>query len=52
MGFSYWRKYAYYQGVIGYARLSGVAEKALKTFCGNLKNDTEVCLAVQKNEPR
>ena len=45
-GLGYWQKYSYYEGVIGYARLSSVSKKSLESFCGNLKTDTEVCLAV------
>ncbi len=46
---NYWEKYAYYQGVIGYARLSGVAETKLITFCALLKTDSEICNAVIEN---
>ncbi len=51
-GFTPQRKYAYYAGVIGYSRLSGVSETDLKSFCKVLKTDTQVCLTVMKNEPR
>jgi plastocyanin len=46
------KKYAYYQGVVGYARLSNVSEQALQTFCSNLQTDTAICQAVVKNDPR
>ncbi len=48
-GLSYLEKYAYYQGVIGYARLSGVSEVNLQQFCTVLQNDKDVCDAVIKN---
>lgn len=51
-GLNYGKKYAYYEGVIGYARLSGVTEKSITEFCSVLKTDTEVCTDVQKNTPR
>ena len=43
------QKYAYYQGVIGYARLSGVKETDLEKYCNELQNDTKVCNAVRQN---
>jgi len=45
-------KYAYYQGVIGYARLSNVSEEDLNHFCNILKNDSDLCMAVLKNDTR
>lgn len=45
----YGKKYAYYEGVIGYARLSNVNESNLNNFCNNLKNDREICTAVLKD---
>lgn len=44
-------KYAYYAGVIGYARLSGVSEDDISSFCEKLSNDTDICIAVMKNKP-
>jgi plastocyanin len=38
-------KHAFYQGVLGYARLSGVGEKELKNTCALFKNDGDICLA-------
>lgn len=47
------QKYAYYQGVIGYARLSAVSDADLtQNFCNILKTDTSICLAVMANDPR
>jgi hypothetical protein len=37
------KKHAYYEGIIGYARLSGVSESNLKKFCTLLKDDKEIC---------
>jgi len=48
-GLNSWQKYAYYQGVIGYARLSDVSESYLRNFCGSLKNDGAICFDVLKN---
>ena len=45
-------KQSYYEGVIGYARLSSVSEEYLTNFCNLLKNDNQICLTVQKNYPR
>jgi plastocyanin len=45
-------KNAYYEGVIGYARLSSVSEDDLAVFCSLLKDDAEVCAEVQKNYPK
>jgi hypothetical protein len=50
-GLGYWEKYAYYQGVIGYARLSGVSDSSLTNVCNQLKADIEVCLTVIKTTP-
>jgi hypothetical protein len=47
----YGKKFAYYEGVIGYARLSNVKEANLVYFCNNLKNDAAVCSAVLKTDP-
>ena len=47
---SYGEKHVYYQGVIGYARLSNVSEKDLRIFCTMLKNDSVVCRTVLKND--
>lgn len=46
------KKYAYYLGVVGYARLSAVSDGELYRFCGALKNDADLCTAVLKNVPR
>ena len=43
-GFSVDQKRAFYQGVTGYARLSGIGENELKNACAMLKEDVEVCL--------
>lgn len=45
-------KRAYYEGVIGYARLSNVSEKELLSFCGLLKHDGDICRSIIKNVPR
>lgn len=45
----YGKKYAYYEGVIGYARLSNVPEGQLVNFCSKLINDKEICAAVLKD---
>lgn len=42
-------KYAYYQGVIGYSRLSAVSEQDLHTFCTWLKTDRVICEDVLRN---
>lgn len=42
-------KYAYYQGVIGYSRLSAVPETDLQTFCTWLKTDRVICEDVLRN---
>lgn len=47
----YGKKYAYYEGVIGYARLSNVKEANLVYFCNNLKTDAAVCAEVLKTDP-
>ena len=39
-------KHAFYQGVIGYARLSGIKEVELQKTCSILENDTTICEAV------
>jgi hypothetical protein len=46
------QKYSFYEGVVGYARLSGVTEQSLKSFCNRLQTDTVTCLSVMKNTPR
>jgi hypothetical protein len=51
-GLDYGKKYAYYQGVVGYARLSSVTEGDLKNFCSILITDTDICSSVIKNNPR
>ncbi len=45
-GYGFWEKYAYYQGVISYARLSSVSESKLQTFCSELQNDWQICQQV------
>lgn len=42
-------KYAYYQGVIGYSRLSAVSERDLQTFCTWLNTDRVICEDVLRN---
>lgn len=42
---SYDQKYAFYLGVLGYARLSGVSKSDLETTCSLFKVDSGVCLA-------
>lgn len=44
-GFTPTQKYAFYQGVTGYAHLSGVTEMRLRESCSLLKNDTQYCVA-------
>lgn len=44
------KKSAYYKGVIGYARLSGMNESDLQNFCNLLKNDIDICLAILKTD--
>ena len=39
-------KKAFYQGVMGYAKLSGVEKSDLESSCRSFKNDTDICLAV------
>lgn len=39
-------RYAFYQGVLGYAQLSGVGEAELKNTCNLFKTDSELCLGV------
>ena len=39
-------KYAFYQGVLGYAQLSGVSETVLKQTCALFKVDSELCFSV------
>lgn len=46
------KKYSYYLGVVGYARLSAVSDDELYRFCRALKNDADLCSAVLKNVPR
>jgi hypothetical protein len=48
-GLDYEKKYAYYQGVIGYALLSNVSRPSIKNFCSLLRNDKEICNTVLKN---
>ncbi|MES2471074.1 MAG: hypothetical protein V4526_02480 [Patescibacteria group bacterium] len=43
-GMSIDEKRAFYQGVTGYARLSGVSAEQLRNACLMLKSDVEVCL--------
>lgn len=45
-------RYAYYMGIIGYARLSNVSEKELQRFCGLLKHDGDICRSVMRDIPR
>jgi len=45
-------KYAYYQGLIAYARLSDISDADIGTFCRTLKNDQDICLSILKNTPR
>lgn len=46
------KKYSYYLGVVGYARLSNMGDATLYTFCNALKNDKDLCTAVLQNVPR
>jgi hypothetical protein len=39
----YAKKYDFYGGVIGYAKLSGISEKELSATCASLQNDKDVC---------
>ena len=45
-GLSYPLKYAFYQGVLGYAHLSGVKESELQATCALFKTDGNLCLTV------
>lgn len=45
-------KYAYYQGVIGYSRLSSVSESDLNSFCNLLKTDSLICSEVLAKKPK
>ncbi len=45
-------KYAYYQGVIRYARLSGVSEDSLDAFCHQLKKDDNICRDLIRTDPK
>ncbi|HYV33269.1 MAG TPA: hypothetical protein VE973_00260, partial [Candidatus Limnocylindria bacterium] len=51
-GLGYWEKYSYYEGIIGYSRLSAVSEDDLNNFCNSLKTDADICAAVIKNYPK
>jgi hypothetical protein len=44
-GFADDKKYAFYQGVTGYAHLSGVSVANLETACGLLVHDSLICLS-------
>lgn len=46
------KKYSYYLGVVGYARLSNMSDATLYAFCNGLKNDKDLCSAVLKNVAR
>lgn len=48
-GLSAEKKRAFYEGVMGYARLSGLGEEKLNNACGLLKTDMEICLGVLKD---
>ncbi len=48
-GLSDEQKRAFYQGVMGYARLSGLNEEKLANSCDLLKYDKDVCIAVLKD---
>lgn len=45
-------KRAYYEGIIGYARLSNVSDAELSRFCSTLKKDTSLCQSVIESIPR
>jgi hypothetical protein len=45
-GLSKNEKRAFYEGVLGYARLSGVSDDELQHTCTLFKNDTDICRAV------
>ena len=38
-------RYAFYQGVLGYARLSGVSDVELTSTCGLLVHDSDICIS-------
>lgn len=42
-------RYSFYQGVLGYAQLSGVSEEELKKTCSLFQTDSELCLSVHKS---
>jgi plastocyanin len=45
-------KYAFYQGVLGYAQLSGKSASELSMTCGKFSNDSPLCFSVyQSMEP-
>lgn len=48
-GLSVEEKRAFYEGVLGYARLSGVSRTDLESSCASLKNDTHICDIVLEN---
>lgn len=45
-------KRAYYEGIIGYARLSSVSDAELSRFCSTLKKDGALCQSVIESIPR
>lgn len=42
-------RYAFYQGVLGYAQLSGVSETELQRTCGLFQADGALCLSVHQS---
>jgi hypothetical protein len=43
------QKQSFYEGVLGYARLSGISKPKLEVTCNLFKTDTSICLTVLKN---
>lgn len=48
-GLSYSQKQAFYEGVIGYALLSGIKKDELENTCSSFLYDTDICLNVLEN---
>jgi hypothetical protein len=46
---SYYQKYAFYQGIIGYADFSGISTTELATTCDLFTKDKSICQDVLKN---
>lgn len=43
------KKQAFYEGVMGYARLSGISEVELQNSCNLFKTDADICTAVLRD---